>query len=155
MFAADVAQRHDQSHLLSHHIQKPLPALATLLAQVTLTPTPGHPLHKRDQEEEFPSWQAESTSIIQDICRICGNLLVSTAAYGDVSGISLSPSILNIGMLCLQRFSQILCMPGNPAASTWVCVNNLASLVIGWRKRQKCRLCRAAVHAGRLCSSGD
>ncbi|EIE27179.1 Thiamin diphosphate-binding protein, partial [Coccomyxa subellipsoidea C-169] len=30
MFAADAAQRHDASHLLSHHIQMPLPALATL-----------------------------------------------------------------------------------------------------------------------------
>lgn len=35
MFAADAAQRHDQSHLLSHHIQMPLPALATLVSQVT------------------------------------------------------------------------------------------------------------------------
>jgi hypothetical protein len=35
MFAADAAQRHDQSHLLSHHIQMPLPTLATLVSQVT------------------------------------------------------------------------------------------------------------------------
>ena len=35
MFAADAAQRHDASHLLSHHIQMPLPALATLVSQVT------------------------------------------------------------------------------------------------------------------------
>lgn len=34
MLAADAAQRHDQSHLVSHHIQMPLPALATLLSQV-------------------------------------------------------------------------------------------------------------------------
>ena len=34
MFASNVAQRHDQAHLLSHHIQMPLASLATLLTQV-------------------------------------------------------------------------------------------------------------------------
>lgn len=36
MLAADAAQRHDQAHLVSHHIQMPLPALATLVSQVPL-----------------------------------------------------------------------------------------------------------------------
>lgn len=39
MFAAASAHRHDQSHLLTHHVQMPLPALATLIPKVCHTST--------------------------------------------------------------------------------------------------------------------
>ena len=34
IFAADVADRHDQMHLVAHHVQMPLSALANLLTEV-------------------------------------------------------------------------------------------------------------------------
>ena len=34
IFAADVADRHDQMHLVGHHVQMPLSTLATVLTEV-------------------------------------------------------------------------------------------------------------------------
>ncbi len=36
MYACGSADRHDQAHLLSHHAQMPLPALAAVLSNVSL-----------------------------------------------------------------------------------------------------------------------
>ena len=34
IFAADMANRHDQAHLVAHHMQMPLPCLAAVLFKV-------------------------------------------------------------------------------------------------------------------------
>ena len=34
IFAADVADRHDQMHLVAHHVQMPLSTLANILTEV-------------------------------------------------------------------------------------------------------------------------